>query len=153
MKFGGTSLGDACCIEKVVEIIQSSVHESDVVVVVSAMSGVTNKLIEAATRSVAGHRAAVASIFEELREQLHSVANSLIHSSAQRDRIERKMQELLQEGERLCEGTMLLRELTPRVLDTVSSLGERLSAPLVAAVAGRTGRSQRSHRSHRTRHH
>jgi len=46
MKFGGTSVGDACCIAKVVEIIRSASQESDVVVVVSAMSGVTNKLVQ-----------------------------------------------------------------------------------------------------------
>jgi len=139
MKFGGTSLGDASCIEEVAEIIRSSTHESDVVVVVSAMSGVTNKLIDAATRSETGDRLAVASLFEELRKQHRSVVSTLIHSSAQRDRIGRKTEELFQEGERLCEGTMLLRELTPRVLDTVSSLGERLSAPLVAAVLAERG--------------
>src|SRR5437879_3152216 len=46
MKFGGTSVADASCIEKVVEIIREASCECNVVVVVSAMSGVTNKLIE-----------------------------------------------------------------------------------------------------------
>jgi len=139
MKFGGTSLGDASCIERAVEIVSSGTHEADVLVVVSAMGGVTNRLIEAATRSETGDRPAVSSILEELRKQHHSVISALIHSSAERDRIGRRVQELLQEGERLCEGTMLLRELTPRVLDTISSLGERLSAPLVAAVLAERG--------------
>jgi aspartokinase len=44
MKFGGTSVADASCISKVVEIIRSAARESNVVVVVSAMSGVTNRL-------------------------------------------------------------------------------------------------------------
>src|SRR6267142_325372 len=60
MKFGGTSVGDASCIEKVVEIIREASQECDVVVVVSAMSSVTNKLIEAATQSEAGNRGPVA---------------------------------------------------------------------------------------------
>ncbi len=69
MKFGGTSVADASCISKVVEIIRSAARESNVVVVVSAMSGVTNRLIEAATLSEAGDRKAVAAIFEELRKR------------------------------------------------------------------------------------
>ena len=47
MKFGGTSVGDASCIQRVVDIVRAAARESDVVVVVSAMSGVTNKLVEA----------------------------------------------------------------------------------------------------------
>ena len=42
------------------------------------------------------------------------------------------MEKIFSEGFRLCEGTALLRELTPRTLDAISSLGERLSAPMVA---------------------
>src|SRR5437899_1102042 len=56
MKFGGTSVGDASSIERVVEIIQAAARESNVVVVVSAMSGVTNKLIEATVQAEAGNR-------------------------------------------------------------------------------------------------
>ena len=139
MKFGGTSVGDASCIARVVEIIRSAVRDDDVVVVVSALGGVTNKLIEAATQSEAGDRKAVATIFEELRKQHDAVANALIASAEERSRISYKMQEVFQEGARLCEGTILLRELTPRVHDSISSLGERLSAPLVAAALAEQG--------------
>ena len=44
------------------------------------------------------------------------------------------MDQIFQEGERLCQGTILLRELTLRARDSISSLGERLSAPIVAAA-------------------
>jgi aspartokinase/homoserine dehydrogenase 1 len=134
MKFGGTSVGDASSIEKVVEIIRKSVRDSNPVVVVSAMSGVTNKLIDAATKAEAGNWSEVATIFDGLREQHERVIRRLIHSAAERDRITGKMAEFLAEGDRLCQGTGLLRELTPRVRDKISSLGERLSAPIVAAV-------------------
>ncbi|MGA6957136.1 MAG: hypothetical protein WBY73_18630, partial [Candidatus Acidiferrales bacterium] len=50
MKFGGTSVGDASCIERVADIVRAAASESDVVVVVSAMSGVTNKLVDAANQ-------------------------------------------------------------------------------------------------------
>jgi aspartate kinase len=139
MKFGGTSVGDAACIAKVVEIIRAAVHESHVVVVVSAMSGVTNKLVAAASQAEAGDCQAVAAILGELRRQHDAAADALIHTTAARSTIDRKVEELFQEGDRLCQGTMLLRELTPRTRDAISSLGERLSAPLVAAALAERG--------------
>jgi bifunctional aspartokinase / homoserine dehydrogenase 1 len=139
MKFGGTSVGDASCIQRVVEIIRAASRESDIVVVISAMSGVTNKLIEAAVQSEASNREAVARIFTELRKQHGAALSTLIESDTKRNRIGQQMEELFQEGERLCEGTMLLGELTPRARDAISSLGERLSAPLLAAVLDESG--------------
>jgi len=64
MKFGGSSVADAFCIQKVLDIIQAASCESDVVVVVSAMSGVTNTLIEAAARSESGDRERASAIFQ-----------------------------------------------------------------------------------------
>jgi bifunctional aspartokinase / homoserine dehydrogenase 1 len=134
MKFGGTSVGDAVCIARVVEIIRAAARESDVVVVVSAMAGVTNKLIEAATQSEAGNLDSVTAVFKALRDQHNDTVGKLIHSSEERDRIVRTMEALFGEAERLCQGTMLLRELTLRTRDAISSLGERLAAPLLAAA-------------------
>ncbi len=139
VKFGGTSVGDAPRIRKVVEIIRDAARESDVVVVVSAMSGVTNKLVEAAAHSEAGNREAVEMIFEELRERHRAVAGALIHSVPVRSRINHEVEQVFQEGERLCQGTALLRELTLRARDSISSLGERLSAPIVAAALAECG--------------
>ena len=52
MKFGGTSVGDASCIARAARIIAQASREASLVVVVSAMSGVTNRLVKAATRPV-----------------------------------------------------------------------------------------------------
>jgi bifunctional aspartokinase / homoserine dehydrogenase 1 len=139
MKFGGTSVGDAACIEQVTGIIRNASLDSDVVVVVSAMSGVTNKLVAAASQSEAGNYEPVAAILRELREQHDTAAKALIHSDTERSRIARKMEELFQAGERLCQGTILLSELTPRTRDSISSLGERLSVLLVAAALAERG--------------
>ena len=139
MKFGGTSVGDASCIKKVINIIRDASRESDIVVVVSAMSGVTNMLIEAAIQSEAGNREAVDTILAELRNRHATAVHVLIHSDTERSRIGERMQKCFEEGERLCKGTMLLRELTPRARDSISSLGERLSAPLIAAVLAESG--------------
>jgi len=139
MKFGGTSVGDASCIQKVVDIVRKAARESDVVVVVSAMSGVTNKLVEAATQAEAGNRDSARKIFEELRQRHEAAANLLIPSTEKREIYLRKIQDHLQEGESLCQKASLRRELTLRERDAISGLGERLSAPLVAAALRERG--------------
>ena len=133
-------------ISKVVEIVRDAAHESDLVVVVSAMSGVTNKLVEAAAQSEAGNRATVD---EDLRGTPRPASRRRRRSDPfdfSRGRIQHELEEMFQEGERLCQGTALLRELTPRVRDSISSLGERLSAPLVAAALAECRSEQRSDR-------
>ncbi len=144
LKFGGTSVGDASSIEKVVAIIRAAAQESHVAVVVSAMSGVTNKLIEAATHSEAGDYKLASTILEELRKQHEAVASALIHSAMARNCIDRKIQQLFQEADALCQDTILLRESTLRARDSISSLGERLSAPLVAAALAARGGARQS---------
>ncbi|MGB6844584.1 MAG: aspartate kinase [Candidatus Acidiferrales bacterium] len=139
MKFGGTSVGDAACIARTVRISAEASRESAVVVVVSAMSGVTNKLIEAANRSEAGQREEAVALIELLRKQHETAIVALIPDETKRRRLLERTEETLAEAKRLCEGTALLRELTPRTLDLISSLGERLSAPMVAAALAEAG--------------
>jgi len=136
MKFGGTSVGNASCIQKVVEIIRTASGKGDLVVVVSAMAGVTNRLIDAAAQSEAGNRAAGTAIFDELRKQHSFAASALLDSPAE---LLAQMHELLLEGDRLCDDTNRLRQLTPQAADSISSLGERLSAPMVAAALSKRG--------------
>src|SRR5579862_759641 len=139
MKFGGTSVGDSCCFAKVIEIVRAASREDQIIVVVSAIAGVTNKLIEAALQAESGNMGAVRVIFQDLRKQHETVMGALIGSETERDQIRRKMDDLFQEADRLCQGTVLLRELTLRTRDAISSLGERLSAPLLAAALSERG--------------
>lgn len=139
MKFGGTSVADSTRIRGVVEIIRAAAQTADLVVVVSAMAGVTNKLIEAAVQSEAGSRSVVEQILEGLQRQHGTALDSLIHSAPERDGLRCQMQGLFDQGDRLCQGTTLLGELTPRAKDLISSMGERLSAPIVAAALRQHG--------------
>jgi aspartate kinase len=139
MKFGGTSVGDASCIGRVVEIILQAKRECDVAVVVSAMRGATNRLIEAANHAKAGNETAVDDAFTELRNQHDRVVAELVHSAEEQSRLRRKLHDLFAVGERLCAQTMLMHEAIPRNLDAISGLGERLSAPLVAAALAESG--------------
>jgi bifunctional aspartokinase / homoserine dehydrogenase 1 len=139
MKFGGTSVGDAKCISRVADIVQAAAKKYTVVVVVSAMARVTNTLIEAANRSEAGERDYAIDLLEKLRIQHEAALSELIKNPATREKLSARIQEILGEAKRLCEGTALLRQLTPRTLDTVSSLGERLTTPIVAGVLSERG--------------
>jgi aspartokinase/homoserine dehydrogenase 1 len=134
MKFGGTSVADASCITKVAHIVRDSLRQSSVAVVVSAMSGVTSKLVEAAAQSESGNSRRVATIFEELRERHASVASALVRSAQKRQRLCRKMHALFQTAGVLCEDALLGRALTLRAHDSIAGLGERLSVLLVAAA-------------------
>lgn len=139
MKFGGTSVGDASRIGKVVEIIRKASRDFDLAVVVSAMSGVTNKLIEAASQAEMGNSERVSGILIQLSSHHEAALKALIRSAEEQKRISLRMDALFEEADRLCRGTIFLRELTPRVRDGISSLGERLSVPLLAAALQQAG--------------
>jgi aspartate kinase len=91
-------------------------------------------LVETAHVAAGGDAAAGSALVEALREQHHAALGALVRNEAARSIVARRIDETLAEGRRLFDGTALLRELTPRVLDTISSLGERLCAPIFAAT-------------------
>lgn len=140
MKFGGTSVGDPSCIARAAEIVAKAAAQNGVVTVVSAMSGVTNRLIEAANRARSGDHQAGTTLIEALRRQHHEALNALVDGEAELSQVAHRIDEILSEGQRLFDGTALLRELTPRALDTICSLGERLCAPIFAAAVRKLGR-------------
>jgi aspartate kinase len=139
MKFGGTSVGNAECIARAAKIIEEGARQGRCVAVVSAMSGVTNRLIEAAKTAQAGNGAGASEAMEALRAQHEAALGSLVGREGERTGVRRKLDAVLAEGRRFCEGTALLRELSPRTMDAISSLGERLSAPLVSAALKELG--------------
>jgi aspartate kinase len=133
MKFGGTSMGDAACIRRAAEIVATAAQNGPVVAVVSAMAGVTNRLIKAAETSEQGDEQTAASVTSELRAQHATAISALVEDAAGRAQLTAETESILQEVANLCRGTALLRELTPRTLDAIASAGERFSARLLAA--------------------
>ena len=98
------------------------------------MSGVTNRLIDAAHQAKRGDRDAGKTLAEALHQQHFEALAALVSNEKSRTQVQHRIEEILAEGSRLYEGTALLRELTPRTLDSISSLGERLCAPVVSAA-------------------
>src|ERR1700758_3223792 len=112
MKFGGTSVGNTECIARTARIIANGAKEARCVAVVSAMSGVTNRLIEAAKSAQTGNATGAITIVQALRTQHEAALASLVKSEEERERVRQRMEAVLAEGSRFCEGTALLRELS-----------------------------------------
>ena len=140
LKFGGTSVGDAKAISQVAQIIKNTKEKDpNVVVVTSAMSGVTNTLIAAATAAAQGNEQPYWDARSELLLKHQIVAGQLIDDGVERAAYGRMVDERLRSFERLCHSIHVLGELTARGLDVVSGLGERMAAPLLAAVLRANG--------------
>ncbi|MFN7965960.1 MAG: bifunctional aspartate kinase/homoserine dehydrogenase I [Acidobacteriota bacterium] len=134
MKFGGTSVGDAARMRHVARLVLAERNQTPVVVVTSAMTKVTDALIAVAHAARDRNSSAVEAGLGELRRRHIEAAEALTDPGARREALLGSLRELLMELEQVCHGIRLLSDLTPRSLDLVSSFGERLAAPLVAAA-------------------
>ncbi len=131
LKFGGSSVGDAQRITAVVEIVSRAAREDRIAVVLSAMKGVTDLLIEAARRAEegsGGHGEAM----EKIRVQ-HFTAVRQLFAPADQAAVITPLQLMFNELEEILHGVELLKECSPRTLDLAMSFGERLSCSLVTA--------------------
>jgi len=135
MKFGGTSMGDATRLSEVADIIQRALAEGHrVVAVVSAMSGVTNALVEASRTAAAGDDTRFPQIRAELWDRHRRTVEEVICDPQLRAELETEIRAHLDDLESFCRSIFILGELTDRALDMVSSMGERLSARMLAAI-------------------
>ncbi len=133
MKFGGTSVGSAERMKNVAEIVADCAQRSEVVVVVSAMGGVTDMLIRAANEASQGDRENWKNVRRELARRHREVADQLL-KAAEQAAVLPPLADAVTDFENLCSGFSLVREVTPRAMDTLSSLGEVMSANLIAAI-------------------
>ncbi len=132
-KFGGTSVGSSAAIRSLIQITEHNQREWDhVIVVVSALSGVTDSLLRIVRTAQSGDDSAVKELYTQLRSRHTQVINELLTS--ERTEVQTAIDELLTECLRLCSGVQVLGELTPRTLDAIAGLGERMSARIVAAA-------------------
>ena len=140
-KFGGASLADAGAVRHAVQIV-SRFPAGETVVVVSAMAGVTDRLLELARRAVRGEPMDEASL-AALRRQ-HAEAIRLTARNAETRRaLVAALDESLDELRALLAGLRVVHELTARTSDHVAARGERLSALLMAGALADAGRKVR----------
>lgn len=128
LKFGGTSVKDAKNISRVIDIVTKR-DTKQIIVVVSALGGITNTLIEAASLAESGNET-YKSVLAEIETRHLDIVKALITVNRQSSVIAKvKMQ--LNELEDLLRGLSLVGEVSPRTLDIVQSFGERLSSYVI----------------------
>ena len=135
LKFGGTSVNDAKAISQVASIVSGQLRtDRQVVVVTSAMRGVTDLLIGTANAAARGDRQAYRDARLTLIARHRDAAEALVDDLDDLAAIQAQTDERVREFERLCMAVAILGELTDRGLAVISGLGERLMAPILAAA-------------------
>ncbi len=140
MKFGGTSVGSPDALINAAQIVKDARAEwPRVVVVTSAMSGVTNLLLDSASLAAQGKMDSLPSAESTLREKHFSVVDALIKNTDLRERTKQEINALILSLVDLCKAIAVLGEASPRAMDAVASIGERMSVRLLAAVVENAG--------------
>ena len=133
VKFGGTSVGDAAAIERATEIIRGRLDRRPLVVV-SALGGATNALLAIAEQAEKGQLIGALRGVETLRERHLRETSSLLGDTGVGTEIAADLSAMFDELASLAEALSVLGHMTPRSLDAIASMGERLSSHLVVAV-------------------
>ena len=135
MKFGGTSVGTAQAMSQAAEIVkQARAEYGNVVVVTSAISGATNSMLDSAIHAAHGDLQVLLETERSLFNRHQEISAAQISDLALRAQVTQEMAGLFASFGDLCRAISVLGEASPRALDAVASLGERLSVRLLAAV-------------------
>lgn len=133
MKFGGTSVGSPSSILKVKSIVEAV--SEPVIIVVSALGGITDKLIKASKMAAAGD-ASYEKDFREIVYRHVEMVKEVIPEGEAQVRIQRQVGDLLNELKDIFQGIYLIKDLSQKTSDTIVSYGERLSSIIAAELTG-----------------
>ena len=134
LKFGGTSVGTANSIKKVKEIISNESTKDNVIVVVSAMTQVTNNLLFASNLAADGDET-YKELVKEIENKHFDTIRELI-SIDQQSSVIATIKVLLNQLEDILNGVYLVRELSPKTSDYIVSFGESLSSIIISQTIG-----------------
>ncbi|MDR0657356.1 MAG: bifunctional aspartate kinase/homoserine dehydrogenase I [Mediterranea sp.] len=129
MKFGGTSVGSAGSVLSVKKIVESV--KEPVIVVVSALGGITDKLIDTSKMAAAGNPDYENEFREIVYRHVEMIRETVPAGRAQAA-LQKQIGELLNELKDIFQGVYLIKDLSPKTADTIVSYGERLSSVIVA---------------------
>jgi bifunctional aspartokinase / homoserine dehydrogenase 1 len=138
MKFGGTSMGSAERIRVAAGICAGEQRKRPVVAVVSAMSKITDLLLDTLRRAEAGDQAAMESNLSRLQERHVETCHELLPPEKQ-EAVLAGIHSLISDFQRIANGVLMLGERPPRSVDEAVAIGERLSAMLMASYLESTG--------------
>ena len=131
LKFGGTSVGSVESILHLKKIVEAC--DEPVVVVVSALGGITDKLINTSKLAVAGDSSYLAS-YQEMVERHHQMIDAIITDEKKKTEITATVDELLGHLKSIYQGIYLIGDLSEKTGNAIVSYGERLSSNIVATL-------------------
>lgn len=131
LKFGGSSVGSVSSMLSVKKIVESV--DDNVIVVVSALGGITDKLINTSKMAAAGDSAYEKEMKEIVNRHIEMVY-TLIPACKEREDLLELVNELLSELKDIFQGIFLIRDLSPKTSATIVSYGERLSSAIAAVL-------------------
>jgi aspartate kinase len=136
MKFGGSVLDSASKIKTLVNIVHSFKNlkgkDNEIVCVISAISGVTDKIIMLSELIMKGNRSAIKTFIDEMTTLHVDLIENTITDQKLKAEAKNVILDILKEFQAILEGLVLISEITPRSLDHMLSFGERLAAPIVS---------------------
>lgn len=130
LKFGGTSVGTVESLRNVKQIVESI--DGPVVVVVSALGGLTDRLISTARMAEKADQSYISELLA-MKSRHYDIVNTLVPENERED-LKSSLNELFGRLENVYKGISLLEELSPRSLDKVVSFGEMLSSRIIARI-------------------
>src|SRR5438477_786633 len=133
VKFGGTSVGAFAQIEQAARIVHS-MGDSKPIVVVSAMGGVTDALLQAGEAAVTGQARNRDDKLWEIRSRHDQAINGLFKDRDAAVLVQDTERTIWEEIQKIFTGVSLLREMSTRSRDLISSFGERLIVPIFARI-------------------
>ena len=140
LKFGGSSVGTTKGIRNVKQIVSS--QKGQVIVVVSALGGVTDQLIKTAQMASEGNKAYEDEL-AQLTNRHYDLINDNIATGNKRNELLTKVEQLLGELRDIFQGIYLIKDLSRKTNDTILSYGERLSSLIVAEITGAVWKDSR----------
>ena len=136
MKFGGSILDSSSKIKTLVKIVHSFKNlegkDNEIVCVISAISGITDKIIMLSELIIKGKKSAIKTFIDEMTSlHLDLIENTIPDQKLQAE-AKNVILDIMKEFQAILEGLVLIPEITPRSLDHMLSFGERLVAPIVS---------------------
>ena len=133
LKFGGTSVGSVKSILSLKRIVEKEARRQPIVVVVSALSGITDELIATSQMAVEGNESWKSS-YQDMVDRHHKMIDTIITDTNDRELLFNKVDSLFEQLQSIFFGVYLIHDLSKKTLDTIVSYGERLSSNIVATL-------------------
>ncbi|HET7390820.1 MAG TPA: aspartate kinase [Nitrososphaeraceae archaeon] len=135
MKFGGTAINSADKVIHVANLIKSQKEgNNEIIVVISAMRGMTDEILAMSEDIKKGDKVSITSFLKNTRENHLSIIDLAVKDMKLKNEAKCVITTLLEELEDILGGIVLLAEITPKSLDYLLSFGERLSTPIISFV-------------------